>query len=98
MLFFLDVRLESDDLQSQGGSVKKRWIRKDFDADGYFLLQLAERIERKDMFLTAADASSLTIQGTYLLFNMTTIIFKHFMGSIGNRFLCRVFPKSDQVV
>ena len=66
MTFFLEVRLESDDLQPQSGSVKKRWIRKDLDADGYFLLQLVkENRWEDDMFLTAADASSLTVQGTY---------------------------------
>ena len=71
-LFFLDVRLESDDLQSQSGSVKTRWVRKDFDADGYFLLQLvkSKKMEEKymfrDMFLTSDNPSSLTIQGTYL--------------------------------
>ena len=44
------------------------WIRKEPDADGYFLLQLANKIEDNDMFLedndmflTAEDASSLTI-------------------------------------
>ena len=57
-----------DDLQ--GTSIKKRWIRKSFDADGYFLLQLVGNIGGdkyiRDMFLTADDASSLTIQGTYI--------------------------------
>ena len=71
LLFFLDVRLETeletDDLESQRGSVRKRWIRKKFDADGYFLLQLVERIDRRDMFLTADGTSSLTIKGTYSL-------------------------------
>ena len=42
-----------DDEQS-----KQLWIRKEGDGDGYFLLQ---SIERQDMFLTAMDASSLTI-------------------------------------
>ena len=62
----------TDDLQ--GASIKKRWIRKNFDADGYFLLQLVGEIGRnrygvqyiKDMFLTAGNASSLTIQGMHL--------------------------------
>ena len=64
-LFLGVVKLETDDLESQTGSTKKKWIRKDFDADGYFLLQLVERIDRRDMFLTADDASSLTIKGTH---------------------------------
>ena len=63
---FLDVRLETDGLQSQ------RWIRKYFDADGYFLLQRriirqgpsVQKIDRRDMFLTADGVSSLTIKGT----------------------------------
>ena len=48
------------------------WIRKNVDADGYFLLQLVKSKELKleysnrlrDMFLTADNASSLTIEGT----------------------------------
>ena len=51
------------------------WIRKNIDADGYFLLQLvnSKKLEEKfgysdlsdrDWFLTANNASSLTIQGT----------------------------------
>ena len=35
------------------------WIRKEPDADGYFLLQLADTYN--DMFLTSDDATSLTI-------------------------------------
>ena len=41
---------------------RKMWIRKQPDADGYFLLQLAKEIEYNDMFLTAKDASSLKIE------------------------------------
>ena len=41
------------------------WIRKEPDADGYFLLQLVAKDEYKymynDMFLTSDDATSLTI-------------------------------------
>ena len=40
---------------------KQMWMRKEPDKDGYFLLQLGKQIEGKDMFLTAEDASSLTI-------------------------------------
>ena len=39
------------------------WIRKEPDKDGYFSLQLGKSIEHKDMFLTADNASSLTIKG-----------------------------------
>ena len=39
----------------------KTWIRNKPDADGYFLLQLEKKTEYNDMFLTAEDASSLTI-------------------------------------
>ena len=62
----------TDDLQ--GTSIKERWIRKNFDTDGYFLVQLVGKIGKeiwggdkyiKDMYLTANDASSLTIQGMY---------------------------------
>ena len=66
--FFLDVRLETDDrsrgkMQNTEASITK-WIRKDFDADGYFLLQLWERKgANTKLFLTAEDAFSLTIQG-----------------------------------
>jgi hypothetical protein len=57
----------------QGASIQKRWICKNFDADGYFLLQLANEFEEEgtwtklgeNVFLTADDASSLTIQGMY---------------------------------
>ena len=46
------------------------WIRKEPDADGYFLLM----VERTDMFLTAEGASSVTIArklcfATFLLTN-----------------------------
>ena len=37
------------------------WMRKEPDKDGYFSLQLGKQIEHKDMFLSAEDASSLTI-------------------------------------
>ena len=40
---------------------KQMWIRKEPDEDGYFLVQLEETIGRNNMFLTAEDASSLTI-------------------------------------
>ena len=40
---------------------KQMWMRKEPDKDGYFLLQLEKKIGRNDMFLTAEDASSLTI-------------------------------------
>ena len=46
------------------------WIRKNVDADGYFLLQLVKSKELeenwryKNVFLTAENASSLTIEGT----------------------------------
>ena len=41
------------------------WFRKEPDPDGYFLLQLVKNIRwddaDDDMFLTAKDASSLTV-------------------------------------
>ena len=43
---------------------KQMWIRKEPDEDGYFLLPLAKETLAKEipeMFLTAEDASSLTI-------------------------------------
>ena len=40
---------------------KQMWIRKKPDEDGYFLLQLGKQIDYNNMFLTADDASSLTI-------------------------------------
>ena len=43
------------------------WIRKEPDADGYFLLQLADKDEYRymynGMFLTSHDATYLTIAG-----------------------------------
>ena len=38
-----------------------QWIRKEPDEDGYFLVQLKKTIGQNDMFLTAEDASSLTV-------------------------------------
>ena len=49
-------------IQPQPEMMIKRWIRKDFDEDGYFLLQLAEEKEHK-LFLTAEDNINLTVQG-----------------------------------
>ena len=44
---------------------KQMWIRKKPDQDGYFLLQLAELLMKRNkydhLFLTAEDPSSLTI-------------------------------------
>ena len=42
---------------------KQMWIRKEPDADGYFLLEpvSVKTVERNDEFLTAEDASSLTV-------------------------------------
>ena len=65
--FFLDVRLETDErsrgkMQNTEASITK-WIRKDLDADGYFLLQVVERYRTR--FLTADNVSSLTLQGIY---------------------------------
>ena len=40
---------------------KQMWIRKEPDADGFFLLQLGKQIDNINMFLTADDTSSLTI-------------------------------------
>ena len=51
---------------------KQMWIRKKPDEDGYFLLQLGKQIDDNNMFLTALDASSLTIAGKYLV--ITTIL------------------------
>ena len=42
---------------------KQMWIRKEPDEDGYFLLQIEKHIGQNiDMFLTAENASSLTIE------------------------------------
>ena len=68
--FFLDVRLEMDERsrgkkQNTEASITK-WIRKDLDADGYFLLEgVRERGYRTAKFLTADNVSSLTLQGIY---------------------------------
>ena len=38
------------------------WIRNEADEDGYFLLQIEKQSwHTEDMFLTAKDASSLTV-------------------------------------
>ena len=47
-------------MQKKEASIAK-WIRKDFDADGYFLLQVVEPGTRGN-FLTAVNVSSLTFQ------------------------------------
>ena len=68
--FFLDVRLEMDERsrgkkQTAEASITK-WIRKDFDADGYFLLQFVDTKQDRNRtvkFLTADNVSSLTLQG-----------------------------------
>ena len=68
---FLDVRKEEEQ-KGQGKTreeeERKMWIRKEPDPDGYFLLQLVKKtrwdddiIRWKDCFLTAEDASSLTV-------------------------------------
>ena len=61
LLLFLDVRLATNDVTQLLTTILEptKWTRKGFDADGYFLLQHAEK------FLTADDASSLTIQGMH---------------------------------
>ena len=41
---------------------KQKWIRKQTNEDGYFLIQLARNIEHNDMFLTAEGDSSLKIE------------------------------------
>ena len=72
--FFLDVRLETDE-RSRGKKQKAeasitKWIRKDFDADGYFLLQFVDTkqdIFRTVKFLTADNVSSLTLKGKYTI-------------------------------
>ena len=63
---FLDVRKEEDQQKGQGSTReekgRKMWIRKEPDPDGYFLLQLVKKTRwDDDMFLTAEDASSLTV-------------------------------------
>ena len=52
---------------------KQMWFRQEPDKDGYFSLQLGKQIERKDMFLTAEDASSLTIARKLCLFEISYI-------------------------
>ena len=66
--FFLDVRKEEEPQKGQGRTREeeekegKMWIRKEPDPDGYFLLQLFKKNRWHDvMFLTAEDASSLTV-------------------------------------
>ena len=49
-------------MQNTEASIK-RWIRKDLDADGYFLLQVVEGGYWKERFLTADNVSSLTLEG-----------------------------------
>ena len=64
--FFLDVRKEEQKghgkTREEEEKERKMWIRKEPDPDGYFLLQLKKRNRLDDdMFLTAKDASSLTV-------------------------------------
>ena len=48
------------------------WIRSKVDTDGYFLLQTNKELEQvfqyRNMFLTADNASSLTIKGTCIVY------------------------------
>ena len=71
LLIFLDVRLIKDNIDNHLWKYN-RWIQKNFDADEYFMLELVGKIDEAidgddeyitDMFLTADDASSVTIQG-----------------------------------
>ena len=69
-IFFSDVRLATDvDERSRGKKYKgeasiTKWIRKDLDADGYFLLQFVDtNTYRTVKFLTADNVSSLTLEG-----------------------------------
>ena len=39
------------------------WIKKEIDVDGYFLLENGSNEKNKGMFLTAEDASLLTVEG-----------------------------------
>ena len=63
-LFLLDVIMADE--RSTGpwepweGSIIKL-LEKEADPDGYFLFQLAEKVDDSDMFLTAENASSLSI-------------------------------------
>ena len=70
--FFIGVRIEEyyASYITEHTLWKQMWIRKEPDADGYFLLM----VERTDMFLTAENASSVTIArklcfATFLLTN-----------------------------
>ena len=75
--FFLDVRIATDDRgtskrglanllrrkQTTIDEWEQMWIRNEADEDGYFLLQIEKQSwHTEDMFLTAKDASSLTIE------------------------------------
>ena len=69
LLFFSDVRKEEEQQKGQRRTRveekgRKIWFRKEPDPDGYFLLQLVKKYSwDDDMFLTAEDASSLTVAG-----------------------------------
>ena len=59
---YLSHRGRREEKEKEKG--RKMWIRKEPDPDGYFLLQaqLVKEYRRDDdMFLTAKDASSLTV-------------------------------------
>ena len=47
--------------KTKNATDEQMWIIKEPDRDGYFLLQLGKQIDYNNMFLTALDASSLTI-------------------------------------
>ena len=60
------VRLEEEDSSitkqaTDDAQWKQMWIRKEPDADGYFLLQLVDKDKYNETFLTSDDATSLTI-------------------------------------
>ena len=81
-LIFLAVALGADD--NKGASIKKRWIRTNFDADGYFLLQVEIGTDRwGDVIyscLTADNDSSVTIEGMYTA-NIYRMVIGNFIGN-----------------
>ena len=50
-----------------GDEWKQIWIRNEADEDGYFMLRIERQIGHVDMFLTAGDSSSLTIESKYVV-------------------------------
>ena len=73
-LFFGSLSGHENNSQQEDSLTK--WFRTEADPDGYFLLQLAEKIADSNMFLTSNDAFSLTIASKLCLLLFSRLIMR----------------------